>query len=109
MDPFIIGTGLSALGSLANTVFGTSANSNLNKKNRQWQEYMATQQYQRQRDLTHDTPMLQKQGLVDAGMSPSAMGAFAGPASSVSSVPPSPSSLPEYTPSPPTAVTCKSV
>ena len=98
MDPFIIGTGLSALGSLANTVFGTSANSNLNKKNRQWQEYMATQQYQRQRDLTHDTPMLQKQGLVDAGMSPSAMGSFAGPAASVSSVPNSPSSLPEYTP-----------
>lgn len=98
MDPFIIGSGISAIGSLANSVIGTSANSNLNRKNRKWQEYMATVQYQRQRDLTHDTPLLQKQGLVDAGMSPSAMGAFAGPAASVSSVPNSPSSLPEYVP-----------
>ena len=98
MDPFIIGTGLSALGSLANSVIGTSSNTNLNRRNRKWQEYMAGLTYQRQRELTHDTPMLQKQGLVDAGMSPSAMGAFSGPAASVSSVPPSPSSLPEYTP-----------
>ena len=98
MDPFIIGTGLSALGSLANTVIGSTANSNLNGRNRRWQEHMADVQYQRQRDLTRDAFLLQKQGLVDAGMSPSAMGAFAGPASSVSSVPNSPSSLPEYTP-----------
>ena len=98
MDPFIVGSGLMALGSLANTFLGSSSNSNLNRRNRDWQEHMAAQQYQRQRDLTHDTPLLQKQGLVDAGMSPSAMGAFAGPAASVSSVPPSPSSLPEYVP-----------
>lgn len=98
MDPFIIGSGLAALGGVANTAIGTMANSNLNRRNRKWQEYMAAQQYQRQRELTHDTPMLQKQGIVDAGMSPSAMGAFAGPAASVSSVPNSPSSLPEFTP-----------
>lgn len=98
MDPFIIGTGISALGSLANSFIGSSANANLNGKNRRWQEMMANQQYQRQRDLTQDTAMLQKQGLVNAGMSPSAMGAFSGPAASVASVPSSPSSLPEYLP-----------
>lgn len=98
MDPFIIGAGITALSSLANSVIGSKSGANLNKTNRRWQENMADLQYQRQRDLTQDTALLQKQGLVNAGMSPSAMGAFAGPASSVSSVPSSPSSLPEYTP-----------
>ena len=98
MDPFIIGTGISALASLANSAFGSSAGANLNARNRKWQENMAALQYQRQRDLTQDTPILQKQGLVDAGMSPSAMGAFSGPAASVSSVPSSPSSQSEYVP-----------
>ena len=85
MDPFIIGTGLSALGSLANTAMGSSSAGNLNRRNRKWQEHMADVQYDRQRELTEDTPLLQKQGLVDAGMSPSAMGAFSGPAASLSS------------------------
>ena len=98
MDPFIIGTGISALASLANTVIGSSTGANLNAKNRKWQENMAALQYQRQRELTQDSPLLQKQGIVNAGMSPSAMGAFSGPAASVSSVPSSPSSLPEYSP-----------
>lgn len=98
MDPNIVSTGLSVIGSLANSVIGSSVNANLNAKNRRWQEQMAATQYQRQRDLTQDTPLLQKQGIVNAGMSPSAMGSFSGPASSVSSVPSSPSSLPEYVP-----------
>lgn len=98
MDPLIVSTGIAALGSLANSAIGSSVNANLNGKNRRWQEQMAAQQYQRQRDLTQDTAMLQKQGLVNAGMSPSAMGAFSGPAASIASVPSSPSSQPEYVP-----------
>lgn len=98
MDPLIIGSGISAFGSLANSLIGSSANANLNGKNRRWQEHMSEVQYQRQRDLTQDTAMLQKQGLANAGMSPSAMGAFSGPAASIASVPSSPSSQPEYVP-----------
>lgn len=98
MDPLIIGSGISAFGSLANSLIGSSANANLNGKNRRWQERMYALQYQHQRDLTEDTALLQKQGLVNAGMSPSAMGAFSGPAASVSTVPSSPSSLPPYEP-----------
>ena len=98
MDPIIIGSGIAALASLANSAIGSTASANLNYYNRKWQEQMSETQYQRQRDLTHDTVQLQKQGLIDAGMSPSAMGAFAGPAASVGSVPSSPSSLPEYVP-----------
>lgn len=98
MDPIIIGSGISALGSLANSFFGSSANSNLNKTNRKWQEAMADLQYQRQRVLTEDLPGLQKQGLIDAGMSPSALGGYNGTASSVSTVPSSPTSAPQYVP-----------
>lgn len=98
MDPLIIGAGISTFGSLANSLIGSSANANLNGKNRRWQEKMSDLQYQRQRDLTQDTALLQKQGLVNAGMSPSAMGAFSGPAASIASVPSSPSSQPEYVP-----------
>lgn len=98
MDPFIIGSGITALASLANSAIGSTSGANLNAKNRKWQENMAALQYQRQRELTQDTALLQKQGLVNAGMSPSAMGAFSGPAASVSSVPSSPSSLSEYVP-----------
>jgi len=98
LDPSFIGAGISAFGSLANSLIGSASNANLNSKNRRWQERMSDILYQRQRDLTQDTAMLQKQGLVNAGMSPSAMGAFSGPAASVSSVPSSPSSQPEYVP-----------
>ena len=98
MDPIIIGSGISALGSLANSFLGSSANANLNKTNRKWQEAMADLQYQRQRVLTEDLPGIQKQGLIDAGMSPSALGGYNGTASSVSTVPSSPSSNPQYVP-----------
>lgn len=98
MDP-LIGSALIGGGvSLVNSLAGSHANANLNKTNRRWQEAMAALQYQRQRQLTEDTPKLQKQGLVDAGMSPSALSGFTGPAASVASVPASPSSNPEYVP-----------
>ena len=98
MDP-VIGAALIGGGvSLVNSIAGSHANANLNKTNRKWQEAMAALQYQRQRQLTQDTPKLQKQGLVDAGMSPAALSGFNGPASSVASVPASPSSNPEYVP-----------
>ena len=98
MDPLIIASGISTLGALGNSLLGASSNANLNRTNRKWQEGMAALQYQRQRELTQDTPALQKQGLISAGMSPSALGGFSGAASSVSSVPSSPSSLPQYVP-----------
>ena len=60
---------------------------------------MADVQYQRQRDLTHDTPLLQKQGLVDARYVAFCYGCLLLVLLlPVSSVPPSPSSLPEYVP-----------
>ena len=83
---------------LLNSIGGSMANASLNKSNRKWQEAMANLQYQRQRDLTKDTPLLQKQGLVEAGMSPAALSGFSGPAATVASVPSSPSSLPEFQP-----------
>lgn len=98
MNPLIASAGISASGSLINSLIGSFSNAALNAKNRRWQEKMDAIQYQHQRELTQDTAMLQKQGLVNAGMSPSAMGAFSGPASQVASVPSSPSSLPEYEP-----------
>lgn len=98
MDPLIVGSGISALASLGNSIIGSSSNANLNRTNRKWQEAMAALQYQRQRQLTQDAPVLQKQGLIQAGMSPSALGGYTGSASSVSTVPSSPTSLPQYVP-----------
>lgn len=94
----IIAAGVSALGGLANSIFGTSASANLNKRNRRWQEHMAQVAYDRQRELTQDTYSLQKQGLVDAGFSPAALGGYTGGASQVSTGTPSPTSMPEYQP-----------
>ena len=85
-----IAPGLSFLGNLGNSIIGASSNAYLNRVNRKWQEGMAALQYQRQRQLTQDTPVLQKQGLIEAGMSPSALGGYSGSASSVSTVPSSP-------------------
>lgn len=91
-----IGNAVSPFASIGNTIFGGISASKQNKKMMQFQREMADLQYQRQRELTHDTALLQKQGLVDAGMSPSAMGGFTGPAASVASVPSSPSQVPVY-------------
>lgn len=93
-----ISPGLTFLGNLGNSLLGASSNANLNRTNRKWQEAMAALQYQRQRQLTQDSPVLQKQGLIQAGMSPSALGGYTGSASSVSTVPSSPTSLPQYVP-----------
>lgn len=98
MSPEIVAAGVSAIGGLANSVFGTSASANLNSRNRRWQEHMSQVAYDRQRELTHDTYSLQKQGLVDAGFSPASLGGYTGGASQVSTGTPSPSSIPEYQP-----------
>lgn len=98
MAPEIVAAGVSAIGGLANSIFGSSASGNLNKKNRQWQEKMSQIAYDRQRELTRDTYSLQKQGLVDAGFSPAALGGYTGGASQVSTGTPTPTSIPEYQP-----------
>lgn len=86
----------SPVSSVVNSVIGAESAKQQNKQMMRFQQQMADQQYQRQRELTADTPSLQKAGLVSAGMSPSAMGAFSGPAASVASVPSSPSQVPVY-------------
>lgn len=66
-----------------------------NERNRAWQEKMSDIAYQRQRDLTMESPMLQKQGLQLAGISSAAMNGYTGGTAQVSTgTPPSPS-LPE--------------
>lgn len=66
-----------------------------NQRNREWQEKMSNIAYQRQRELTMESPMLQKQGLQMAGISPAAMNGYTGGTAQVSTgTPPSPS-LPE--------------
>lgn len=91
-----IGSAVSPFSSVINSVFGAFSANQQNKQMMKFQQQMADQQYQRQRELTQDTPGLQKQGLIDAGMSPSAMGGFSGPAASIASVPSSPSQVPVY-------------
>lgn len=86
----------SPVSSVVNTVLGGITSSHQNKQMMSFQQQMADQQYDRQRQLTLDTALLQKQGLVNAGLSPSAMGAFSGPAATVASVPSSPSQVPVY-------------
>ena len=86
----------SPISSVANSIIGAVSAKQQNKQMMQFQQQMADQQYQRQRELTADTPALEKQGLINAGMSPSALGAFSGPAASVASVPSSPSQVPVY-------------
>ena len=98
MAPEIVASGISALGGLANSILGSSSSANLNAKNRAWQEKMSQLAYDRQRELTRDTYSLQKQGLVDAGFSPAALGGYTGGASQVSTGTPSLSSIPEYQP-----------
>lgn len=66
-----------------------------NQRNREWQEKMSNIAFQRQKDLTMQSPMLQKQGLELAGISPAAMNGYTGGTAQVSTgTPPSPS-LPE--------------
>ena len=98
MDP-IIGAGLISSGaSLMNSIIGSSSAGNLNAKNRDFQREMASTAYERQRELTQDTYQLQKQGMINAGISPAALQGYSGGTASLSSYPASPSSIPEYTP-----------
>lgn len=66
-----------------------------NARNREWQEKMSDIAYQRQRDLTMESPALQKQGLEMAGISPAAMNGYTGGTAQVSTGTPAPTSLPE--------------
>lgn len=98
MDP-IIGAGLISSGaSLMNSILGSTSSANLNAANRDFQREMASTAYQNQRDLTEDTFQLQKQGMINAGISPAAMLGYSGGTASLSSYQASPSNIPEYTP-----------
>ena len=68
---------------LMNTLIGSSANSNLNWENRRWQEKMSNLNYERQKELIQLSPQLQKSGIVQAGMSPAALGNYTGPSANV--------------------------
>ena len=68
---------------LMNSIIGTSANQNLNWENRRWQEKMSNLNYERQKELLQLTPQLQKSGIVQAGMSPAALGNYSGPSATV--------------------------
>lgn len=70
---------------LMNSLIGSASNANLNSTNRRWQEQQSTVNYLRQRQLIQDSPSLQKQGLINAGMSPAALGNYSGPSANVSS------------------------
>lgn len=92
-----IGIGSAAAG-LINGLVGTAANTNLNSRNRHWQERMNDIAYDRQKELTMLSPSLQKQGLQMAGISPAAMNGYTGGTASVSSGAPAPTSVPPYVP-----------
>ena len=64
----------SPIASVVNSYIGAKSAQKQNKQMMQFQQQMADQQYQRQRELTQDTAGLEKQGLINAGMSPSATG-----------------------------------
>lgn len=81
---------------LVNTIAGTHAAKKENARNRAWEEKMASLNFERQRQLTMESPMLQKQGLQNAGISPAAMNGYTGGTAQVSTGTPSPPSLPEY-------------
>lgn len=82
---------------LLNTIIGSGSNANLNKKNRKWQAEQNTLQYERQRELTQDSPLLQKIGLQNAGISTAAMNGYTGGTATVSASN-NPTSVPEYQP-----------
>lgn len=87
-----------AAASVINSIVGSSSNANLNSKNRKWQAEQNTIAYERQKELTQLSPVLQKRGLVQAGISPAAMNGYSGGSASVSSANSAPSSQSEYVP-----------
>lgn len=92
-----LGIGSAAAG-VINGLVGTAANSNLNSRNRHWQEKMSQLAYDRQKELTMLSPGLQKQGLQNAGISTAAMNGYTGGTASVSSAAPAPNSVEPYVP-----------
>lgn len=74
----------SAAGSVMNSLIGSRSAGNLNSKNRDFQAEQNALAYERQRALTQDSPSLLKQGLLNAGMSPAAVGSYSGTSASVS-------------------------
>lgn len=98
MDPLIVAGGISAGASLINSLVGSSSAGNLNAKNRQFQREMADTAFQRQRQLTQDQYQLNKQGMIQAGISPAAMQGYNGGSASLSSYQASPTTIPEFTP-----------
>lgn len=90
---------LPLIGTVANSLMGSSSNANLNAKNRHFQQRMSDIAYGRQQELMVNSPSLVKQGIIQAGLSPAAMQSYTGGASSVSTGPSAPSQLPEYVPS----------
>lgn len=92
-----LGIGSAAAG-LINGIAGSATNANLNKANRKWQAEQNTIAYERQKELTQLSPVLQKRGLIQAGISPAALNGYSGGTASVNSSNSAPSSLPEYIP-----------
>lgn len=82
------------LGGITSAV-NANQNRKENERNRAWQEKMSNIAFARQRDLTMQSPMLQKQGLEMAGISPAAMNGYTGGTAQVSTGTPAPTSLPE--------------
>ena len=81
-----------------NSLIGSSSNAKQNEKNRRWQAEQNTISYERQKELTELSPVLQKRGLIQAGISPAAMNGYSGGSASVSSANNAPSSQSEYVP-----------
>jgi hypothetical protein len=87
-----------AAGSAINSLVGSASNANLNETNRIWQAEQSALNYKRQRELIQDSPALQKQGLINAGYSPAALGNYTGPSANVSSASSPNSSASEFVP-----------
>ena len=87
-----------AAGSVINSLVGSATNANLNETNRRWQAEQSTINYNRQRELIRDSPALQKQGLINAGYSPAALGDYSGPSANVTSASAPNSSASEFVP-----------
>ena len=89
-----LGIGSAAAG-VMNSLVGSFSNARQNEKNRQWQAEQNTLAYERQKELTELSPVLQKRGLIQAGISPAAMNGYSGGTASVSSANNAPSSQSE--------------
>lgn len=101
----VVAAGLTAAAGIGSNVAQTIANSNLNKKNRAWQEKMYDQQYQRNVELwklqnAYNTPAEQVKRLRQAGLNPNLLygngSAATGNAGEISAadVPSTPTSVP---------------